>query len=233
VIVDVNKIQEFLNPLPLARLWGAGKKTIEKLNKQHIYTIGDLAKLPKDILEKKFGKQGSHFYKLSRGLDTRPVVSGHEVKSVSNERTFSHDLFDQEVLRETLLHLSEKVGYRMRQKDLTGKTVQLKLRYEGFETITRNKTLKTSTANTEIIFKVIWELFTSNYDKRRKVRLLGVGMSGFKEQESEQLSLFDQPRKKISDLDSVEDLVRKKFGKNAINRAEGMRTSKDPDMWFE
>lgn len=233
VLVDENKIQEFLNPLPLARLWGAGKKTIEKLNKQHIYTIGDLAKLPKEILKQKFGKQGIHFYALSRGLDSRPVIPGHSVKSVSNETTFSHDLFDPEVLRETLLHLSEKVAYRMRQKDLSGKTVQLKLRYEGFDTITRNKTLKQSTANTETIFQVIWNLFESNYDKRRKVRLLGVGVSGFNDKVDEQLSLFDQSEKKNSDLDTVEDLVRQKFGKNAINRAEGMRKSKGPDMWFE
>jgi nucleotidyltransferase/DNA polymerase involved in DNA repair len=233
VIVDENKIQEFLNPLPLVRLWGAGKKTIEKLNKQHIYTIGDLAKLPKNLLQQKFGKQGNHFYQLSRGLDDRPVMPGHEVKSVSNEITFSNDLYDIDVLRETLLHLSEKVCYRMRQKDLKGKTIQLKLRYEGFDTIIRNRTLKNNTANTEIVFKIIWELFESNYDNRRKVRLVGVGMSGFKEKMGEQISLFDQNGKKPSNLDIVEDLVRQKFGKNAINRAEGMRKSKDPDQWFE
>ncbi len=233
VLVDEDKIQEFLDPLPLSRLWGAGKKTIEKLNKQHIYTIGDLAKLPQEVLKQKFGKQGYHFFQLSRGLDNRPVVPGHEVKSVSNEITFFDDLYDLDILRETLLHLSEKVGYRMRQKDLNGKTVQLKLRYEGFDTITRNRTLKNSTANTEIIFKIIWELFEHNYDKRRKVRLVGVGMSGFKEKTGQQMSLFDEREKKSSDLDVVEDLVRQKFGKNAINRAEGMRKSKDPDQWFE
>ena len=233
VIVDENRIQEFLNPLPLKRLWGAGKKTLEVFNKQHIYTIGDLAKLPKDILQKKFGKHGAHFYNLSRGIDNRPVIPGHEVKSVSNEMTFSHDLRDMEKLHETLLHLSEKVGYRMRKKNLKGKTVQLKLRYEGFETLTRNKTLKYTTANTETIFKVVWNLFEYNYDKRRKVRLLGVGVSGFKDKSDEQLSLFDKPEKKTSELDVVEDLVRKKFGKNAINRAEGMRRSKGPYLWFE
>jgi nucleotidyltransferase/DNA polymerase involved in DNA repair len=233
VIVEEAKIQEFLDPLPLRRLWGAGKKTIEKLNKEHIYTIGDLSKLPGEILEQKFGKQGKHFFYLSRGLDDRPVIPGHKVKSVSNEITFFHDLYDMEILRETLLHLCEKVGYRMRQKKLNGKTIQLKLRYEGFETITRNKTLNDSTANTEIIFKIIWELFKSNYDKRRKVRLLGVGMSGFMDKIDRQISLFDDSVKKTSDLDLIEDLVRKKFGKNAINRAEGMRKSKNPDRWFE
>jgi nucleotidyltransferase/DNA polymerase involved in DNA repair len=233
VIVEEDKIQEFLDPLPLSRLWGAGKKTIEKLNKEHIYTIGDLAKLPGEILKQKFGKQGQHFFHLSRGLDNRPVTPGHEVKSVSNEITFSNDLYDMDILREALLHLCEKVGYRMRQKKLNGKTIQLKLRYEGFDTITRNKTLSDNTANTEIIFNIIWKLFECNYDKRRKVRLVGVGMSGFKEKTDRQMSLFDKIDNKTSNLDEVEDLVRKKFGKNAINRAEGMRKSKNPDRWFE
>ena len=179
VIVEEKKIQKFLDPLPLNRLWGAGKKTIEKLNKDHIYSIGDLSKLPIEILQQKFGKQGSHFFYLSRGIDDRPVVPGHEVKSVSNEHTFLHDIYDLEILRETLLHLAEKVGFRMRQKNLHGRTIQLKLRYEGFETITRNKTLTDATANTELIFKIIWNLFESNYDKSRKVRLVGVGVSGF------------------------------------------------------
>ena len=203
------------------------------MNKENIYTIGDLAKLPEEILKQKFGKQGKHFFYLSRGIDDRPVVPGHEVKSVSNEVTFSHDLYDMDTLRETLLHLCEKVGYRIRQKKLYGKTIQLKLRYEGFDTITRNKTLNKSTGNTELIFKIIWDLFERNYDKRRKVRLVGVGISGFKEKPDSQLSLFDDINKKTSDLDVVEDLVRKKFGKNAINRAEGMRKSKDPEQWFE
>jgi nucleotidyltransferase/DNA polymerase involved in DNA repair len=233
VIVDENKIQEFLDPLPLNRLWGAGKKTIEKLNKEHIYSVGDLSKLPQKILEQKFGKQGKHFYYLSRGLDDRPVVPAHDVKSVSNEITFSHDLYDLEILRETLLHLSEKVAYRMRQKGLKGRTIQLKLRYEGFETITRNNTLHDATANTETIFKTIWELFDKHYDRRRKVRLLGIGLSGFKVIGDQQMSLFNDDKKMISQLDVVEDMVRKKFGKNAINRAEGMRKSKDPDQWFE
>jgi len=233
VIVDENKIQEFLDPLPLSRLWGAGQKTIEKLNKEHIYSVGDLSKLPQKVLEQKFGKQGKNFYYLSRGLDDRPVVPAHEVKSVSNEMTFSHDLYDLEILRETLLHLSEKVGYRMRQKGLSGRTIHLKLRYEGFETITRNKTLNNTTANTEIIFNIVWKLFGQNYDTRRKVRLLGVGVSGFKESVGQQISLFDDTKKTLSQLDVVEDMVRKKFGKNAINRAEGMRKSKGPDQWFE
>jgi nucleotidyltransferase/DNA polymerase involved in DNA repair len=233
VIVDENNIRSFLNPLPLSRMWGAGKKTIEKLERFGIYTIGDLAKFPPDVLEQKFGKLGKHFYMLSRGMDDRPVIPEHMVKSVSNEHTFSEDILDINVLNKTLLRLAEKVGYRMRQKGLTGKTVVLKLRYQGFDTITRNKTLKHPTSNTDVIFKVINDLFSANYERKRKVRLLGVGISGFHDKTGGQLSLFEQSDEKPSELDIVEDLVRKKFGKNAISRAEGLSKTKDQDRWIE
>jgi nucleotidyltransferase/DNA polymerase involved in DNA repair len=233
VVVDPHKVDAFLHPLPLTRLWGAGQKTIEKLNRDGLRTIGDLAKLPRDLLEKKYGKIGTHFYFLSHGIDDRAVVPGHAVKSVSNEVTFDEDLSDLDQLHKTLLRLSEKVAYRLRQQHLQGKTVHLKLRYEGFETHTRNKTLVAPTANTEQIYHVILDLFTKNYDQARKVRLLGVGISGFAEKSAIQLSLFDPVNPVRSKLDDLEDIVRKKFGKNAISRAEGMKKTQDDERWFE
>jgi nucleotidyltransferase/DNA polymerase involved in DNA repair len=233
VIVDKNKIASFLHPLPLKRMWGAGKKTIEKLNKDGIHTIGDLAKFPKEVLEKKYGKTGLHFYKLSHGIDDRSVIPDHTVKSVSNEHTFHEDIFNLDLIYQTLLRLSEKVAYRMRKQDLQGKTIHLKLRYEGFETLTRNKTINHHTANTEIIHRVIKNLFDKNYDQSRKVRLLGVGVSGFEQKSDQQLDLFDHKQKEESKLDEVEDLVRKKFGKNAINRAEGLSKTSEEERWFE
>ena len=233
VIVKQKDIEAFLNPLPLARLWGAGKKTIEKMNYIGIYTIGDLSRLPLDVLEKKFGKFGKHFYMLSHGIDEREVFPEHQVKSVSNEITFSEDIRDLNVLQKTLLQLSEKVGYRLRKKNLSGRTIHLKLRYQGFETTTRNRTLPKNTANTDDIYKVVKALFEKNYDKARKVRLLGVGVSGFQTVENKQLSIFDKIDDPKSELDAVEDLVRQKFGKNSISRAEGLRKSKGFETWFE
>jgi len=233
VIVDPQQVEAFLHPLPLTRLWGAGQKTIEKLNKDGIRTIGDLAKFPRELLEKKYGKTGTHFYRLSHALDDRPVVPEQGAKSVSNELTFDTDLADPDVLHKTLLRLCEKVAYRLRQKELKGRTIHLKLRYEGFETLTRNRSLSSPTANTELIYKVIFELFSKNYDKSRKVRLLGVGVSGFPQKTGQQLSLFDSVTPSRSRLDDLEDTVRKKFGKNAISRAEGMKKTGEDERWFE
>ncbi len=173
VVVDPDKIQEFLNPLDISRMWGAGKKTIEKLKKSGINTFGDLAKFPENTLKLKYGKLGSHFYKLSHGIDDREVVPQHGVKSVSNERTFSEDVLDTEKITQTLFALSEKVAFRLRKKSLNGKTIHLKLRYKGFDTITRNKTIENYTSNTEEIYQIVKKLFDNNYQSGRKSPTIG------------------------------------------------------------
>ncbi|MEJ2545529.1 MAG: DNA polymerase IV, partial [Calditrichaceae bacterium] len=180
VVVDLDKIDDFLAPLDISRLWGAGIKTQAILKKMGIHTIGDLFSFPKEILEKRLGKLGEHFYNLAHGIDPRKVESGENVKSISNEHTFGQDVMNVKMLHKTILQLSEKVGYRLRKKVLQGRTVHLKLRYENFSTITRNKTLNSAIDSTQVIYSVVKELFDNNYQQGRKVRLLGVGISGFK-----------------------------------------------------
>jgi len=136
--------------------------------------------------------------------------------------TFSEDIADADKLHRTLFQLAEKVAYRLRQKDLTGRTIHLKLRYQGFDTITRMQTLPLATANTDKIFTVIKELFTKNYQSGKKVRLLGVGISGFAGEMDRQMNLFERRLGGIDPLDKLEDLVKQKFGKKAISRAEGL-----------
>lgn len=222
VVVYPDKIMAFLRPLDVSRLWGAGKKTQEVLRKMGINTIGDLARYPESYLQKRFGKSGTHFYNLAHGIDNRTVESGHDVKSVSNEHTFEHDINETDQIRKMLLYLSEKVGFRLREKKLNGKTIHLKLRYDDFSTITRNKTLDHFTDRTEKIFSIVWNLYEKNYQKNRKIRLLGVGVSGFGESPGEQLNLFENRSGKNSRIDRLEDDLIKRFGKKIISRAESM-----------
>jgi len=226
VFVDPEKIDEFLAPLEISRLWGAGRKTIEKLESAGIHTFGDLAKFPEETLKDKYGKVGIHFYKLAHGLDERDVVPLQGVKSVSNEITYWEDVSDLEIIYQTLLRLSEKVGYRMRKKSLTGKTIHLKLRYEGFETIIRNKTIENYTANTEEICGIIKKLFDLNYISGKKVRLLGVGVNNLGTDSGRQLSLFEKQIEESESLDKLEDLIKKKFGKKSILRAQALLKNK-------
>jgi len=227
VVVEADKIAEFLNSLDISRLWGAGKHTQEMLLKMGIHTIGELAAYPKDVLDKKLGKMGSHFFNLAHGVDNRPVSGADVVKSVSNEHTFIHDILDREILTRTLFQLAEKVGYRLRRKKLRGRTVHLKLRYNNFSTITRNKTLPAPIDSTQKIFNIISSLFESNYQKGRRVRLLGVGISGFDKFPGEQLTLFDQKDESKKELDKLQDILTDRFGKKIITRAESMRYPKE------
>jgi len=223
VVVNPDRVQEFLEPLDISRLWGAGVRTQEKLRKLGIQSIGDLAKFPLPMLEQQFGKMGRHFYNLAHGLDDRQVEYDQSVKSVSNEHTFSRDTADAVTIHQTLFYLSEKVGYRLRKKGLKGRTVHLKLRYENFSTITRNKTLPEAIDNTEQIFTTVKSLFEKNYQPNRKVRLLGVGISGFGETEGGvQLSLFDRKKDSSSRLDALQDTLVERFGKGAARRAESL-----------
>ena len=229
VVVNPDKIDEFLAPLDISRLWGAGIKTQAVLKKMGIHTIGDLFSFPKQILEKRLGKLGDHFYNLAHGIDPRRVECDEIVKSISNEHTFGRDVIDVRVLYKTILQLSEKVGYRLRKKELQGRTLHLKLRYENFSTITRNKTLNSAIDSTQLIYSIVKELFDNNYQRGRKVRLLGVGISGFKNEQGDQLSLFDNQVKKHDRIDQLQDALTNRFGKHIISRAESMNGKKYDD----
>lgn len=223
VVVEADKIGEFLWPLDISRLWGAGESTQQVLRKMGINTFGDLARFPKDILDAKLGKMGGHFYNLAHGIDFRAVEPYEQVKSVSNEHTFDEDVLDRDVMRKTLLHLSEKVGYRLRKKNLKGKTLHLKLRYSNFSTITRNRTLPDYTDSTCVLYETILDLFEKNYQEGRRVRLLGVGISGFGEDEGMQLSLFNLNSEKKEALDRLQDQLIDRFGKKIVSRAESLK----------
>ena len=160
---------------------------------------------------------------------------------MSNEHTFGNDILDGSYFRSTMAALCEKVAYRLRSANLKGRTIHLKLRYDDFSTITRNKTINRHTYETDIIVKIIMELFEKNYAAGRKIRLVGVGVSadfdgrgrlgavgvsGFDKSSTEQLSLFDAPVKKIEKLDKLEDLIKKRFGNKAISRAESLKLEK-------
>lgn len=233
VVVDPDKVMEFLAPLDISRLWGAGEKTQAVLKKMGIHTIGDLARFPRKVLDQKLGKMGQHFYNLAHGIDNREVEYGETIKSVSNEHTFGHDVLDEPMLQKTLLQLTEKVGYRLRKKKLCGRTIHLKLRYENFSTMTRNRTIPDPTDSTQVIFETVKKLFEDNYQKGRKVRLLGVGISGFGEGHSRQLSLFDQNNQKARQLDQIQDQLTERFGKKIITRAAGLEKDRNQEDWDE
>lgn len=224
VVVDSAGVQDFLDPLPVSRLWGVGRVTGQVFEQLGLRTIGDVRRTPVATLVEHFGKSGEHFWNLSHGSDDRSVIPDRDAKSISHETTFAVDLDDREVLRAWLLELTEQVGWRLRRHALRGRTVDLKVRYGDFRTVTRARTLREPTNVTGEIWQTAAELLGDCLESQDDpIRLLGVGVSGFDAGRQVQQSLFgDEEKQKLTQLDQVSDQIREKFGTSALNRASGL-----------
>ena len=225
VVVYPGTEQSFLDPLPVGCVWGIGKASGEIFRRLGIHTIGDLRRFPLERLKRRFGSHGEQLWRLARGIDKRVVVPDHEAKSISHENTFEQDIGDPSILRSWLLDLTGQVGRRLRRHQLRARTVQIKIRYSDFHTITRVRSLKQATDLTNDLWRVADELLeTSLRGEVRPVRLLGVGASGFDDSSVMQEDLFDMElRKKQSKIDSVMDSVTERFGKRSMRRGGNPR----------
>ena len=223
VIVEEKDMQAFLDPLPVKRIWGVGKKTEQQLNNFGITTIKDLRTQSPRWLIDRFGKQGDHIYRLANGQDKREVISDARAKSISSENTFIEDISDKEALIAYLSHLTEQVTTRLREKNRKGKTVNIKIRFHDFTTIVRSKSLVENSNQTEKIWQVVKELFnTAMPPGRVSVRLLGVGVSGFDNEDSLQGDLFSEDAK-YDELDKLTDEINQRFGKLKIHRGRHIK----------
>ncbi len=224
LVVNPDHVQDFLDPLPVSRLWGVGKVSQKTLHKRGVHTISALRQLSQAELQKLFGKVGAHLWRLAHGIDDRAVVPDSEAKSISHETTFDVDITDRETLRSWLLELTEQVGRRLRRHQLYGRTVQIKVRFEDFRTITRARTLSEPTHITQEIWRVAAVLLEQNLSaKHRGVRLLGIGVSGFAD-ESGQVSLFEESeREKQGQIDTLTDSIKDCFGQTALRRATDLK----------
>ena len=219
VIVEPEKMLDFLHPLPISKMWGVGKKTEAKLKALGIHTIGDLARLPQDAVVKKYGKAGLHFWLLANGMDDREVERDHAVKSVSLENTYLEDVADEKTIEETIFSIADNVSRILRQKKLKGKTVTLKIRLEDFSTFTRAQSYGSYFDSSQIISETSLKLF-HNFDRQhKKVRLLGIAVSNLDNQNQQQLGLFDRKDPSGQKIDKVIDLVQNKFGPDLIKKA--------------
>jgi DNA polymerase-4 len=223
VEVKVNEVQAFLDPLPVSRVWGVGKTTGKELERLGISTIRQLRSQSETVLQDRFGKFGSHLWRLANGFDDRPVVSDSEAKSISNETTFDNDIGQRDTLLAWLMELTEQVCWRLRQHELYGRTVQIKLRFPDFSTITRSHTLAEATQQTSQVWQTVVDLFDKAMEKEtRPLRLVGVGVSGLGDKAHRpqvQADMFEQPGDtRQTQLDDVADAIKSRFGSNGIRR---------------
>jgi len=225
VVVASDQIQSFLDPLPVGRIWGVGKVTEQTFKRFAITTIGQLRQLSRESLNDLFGSSGEHYWRLSHGIDNRPVVTDREAKSISNETTFSEDIRDIDDVKAWLFMLVEQVARRLRSHDRTGRTIDLKIRFSDFKTLTRSLTLSTSTNITSELLEAGIELLCNRLPKDHlPIRLIGFGVSQLDQLGMVQLQLFDEAeREQQRSLDKVADQIAKKFGKHALHRAAGIK----------
>jgi DNA polymerase-4 len=204
--------QRFLAPLPVRKIPGIGEVTERALRALSIETVEQIAAVPQEKLESIFGQWGTALYRKARGGDSYEFVIDAEPKSISHNHTFGEDTDDSNALSTMLSHLSQKACKRLREAGLATRTLTLTIRYAGFETHTRSKTLGEATRLDSDIFAVFQELFHKHRDAKRKVRLLGVSLGGLTHG-SEQLDLLDAERRaKLEKLTSAADRLRDRFG---------------------
>ena len=219
---------QFLAPLDVRKVPGVGKVTEKNLHTLGIRKVGDLARLDDAFLEERFGRWGLALAGKSRGEDAggwydTEIGENSGPKSVSHEHTFSEDTADLAKLESTLARLSEMVGRRLREHKLHARTIQLKLRYSDFSTITRAHSVTRPTQLDTELFAEIRELFHRNWKTGAAVRLLGVNASSF-EESTEQMDLLGEDRHdRWTQALAAADRLRDKFGESAVSLAASMR----------
>jgi DNA polymerase IV len=213
----------FLAPLPVRKIPGIGEVTERALRALGIEIVEQIAAVPQEKLENIFGQWGTALYRKARGGDSYEFVIDAEPKSISHNHTFGEDTDNANALAALLSHLSQKACKRLREAGLATRTLTLTIRYAGFETHTRSKTLGEPTKLDADIFAVFQELYRTHRDAKRKVRLLGVNLSGLTHG-SEQLDLLEAERRaKMEKLTSAADALRDRFGFEKIQFGGSLR----------
>jgi DNA polymerase-4 len=219
---------KFLAPLDVREIPGVGEVMERHLHALGINKVGDLARLAHSELDERFGKWGLALAGKARGEDAggwfdAEVGARESAKSISHEHTYDEDTADATQLEATLMRLSEMVARRLREASVHARTIQLKLRYKDFTTITRARTLPASTQLDGEIFTQVRALFRKHWKPGSLVRLLGVQASSF-EAQAQQVSLLEGgPQQRWKDALAAADKLRDKFGESSVKLAAGMR----------
>jgi DNA polymerase-4 len=224
--VPAGREELFLAPLGVRRIPGIGKVTEASLVAAGIETVGQLAAITREKLEHDFGRWGTALYRKARGGDTYEFSMDAEPKSISHDQTFSTDTGDGSVLDATLSLLCQKAMKRLRDARLSASTVTLTIRYAGFETVSRARTLREPTHLDPIVLECVRQLFDRHWDRSRKVRLVGVAVSSLTHG-GEQLDLLDAARReKLERLAQATDQLRDRFGFSKVQFGGSIRKTR-------
>lgn len=222
-VVAPDRTEEFLEDLPVSKMWGVGKKTGEQLHALGIETVGQLSREPEARLIARLGEHGRSLHLLSRGIDDRAVEVTRDEKSISAEHTFATDVSDVHVLEGELLRLSHRVAKRLREHGRAAGGVGLKIKYRDFAGLTRTKTLGAATDSSSAIGDAALSLLNKLIPLRQPVRLIGVRAERLQDPEfGLQLSL-DPKDEKIREAERMADLIGQKFPESLVAPARFLR----------
>ena len=229
VVVRPGEEAEFLRPLPLRTLPGLGPATADALAGLGLRTLGELARHPAALLERRLGRAAAiSLTQRAQGIDSSPVTPPSVAKSISREETFGHDVAGSEQLRERVRHLSADVARRLRAAGLTARTVSLKLRLADFTTLTRQRPLEGGSDSDAEITAGALALLAATHKAGQAVRLLGVGVHHL--EDAAQLDLFSAPADdRARRLDATLDALRRHFGPGALRRGAASPELRDLD----
>jgi DNA polymerase-4 len=222
--IEVKKeiVLPFLDPLSIRKIPMIGQKTYHTLRSMGISTIYTLRSIPAEMLEKVMGKNGLEIWKKANGIDTTPVFSYSEQKSISTEHTFDKDTTDLVRLNQLLVSMVEKIAFELRKQEKLTSCITVKIRYSNFDTHSLQKRIP-YTAFDHVLTDIAKELFCRLYQRRMLIRLVGVRVSHLV-RGVQQLDIFDDTPEKVS-LYMAMDKLRKRFGRHAVRRAAGVMTA--------
>lgn len=221
LVVPADRVIEFLHPLPVGALWGVGEKTELQLERLGLRTVGDIASTPVSTLQRALGQAaGRHLYELSWGRDSRRVNPSEPEKSIGAEETFDDDIDDAEAIHAHLLKLADQVGGRLRLTGQVGRTVQLKVRFADFTTITRSKTMPGPVDVTQELYDTARGLFDALGLQRARIRLVGIRVEGLQPAQgaARQLTL-GAPEQGRREAEIAVDAIRARFGSKSVRPA--------------
>ena len=236
-VITRENLKKTVWPLPVNYLLYVGRSVYDKMRKNGIETIGDLANYDREIIKQQFGKGGELIYEYANGIDDSPVCkadSVRDVKSIGNGTTLPSDAFDEKSLRPAITMLSESVAARMQEKHLKARTVQITIKNSDFKSFTRRKTIDGYIENSEQIITESVLLLRENYKFQKPVRMITVTVENLvKSDEAVQLMIDDGNDDKIKKYNAIDDAVlniRKKYGKTSVKKANTLLLEKNGMM---
>lgn len=218
-VVPPGRIRAFLDPLSISKLWGVGRETGDALTRLGVRTIGELSRVPVEVLVRKFGKRGTHMHQLSMGVDERAVEPERQVKSIGREETFPRDITKRDKAEQEILYLAHDVARRIRGEGLVGKTITLKVKYSDFVQKTRSTTLDDATDDGRETYRACCMLLDKTEVGKRPIRLLGISVSQLSLPDTEkQVFLFKQGEdfQKKKKLNRALDSIYEAFGEKGV-----------------